>query len=438
MIARLKKSAAARNFGWLVADKGVRLMVSVVVTGWVARYLGKQNYGLLNYSMALVAIFAAITPLGMDVLVVREIIRDPRRGGCWIGTIMGFRAAAALISSVIAFGLVFGLRHADPLACMLVGTLSIGVVFQSLESGELWFQAHTQMRKLVVPRLVLFLLMNVLKIAAVLRGAGVVWFSVLTALEQVVSGGISWVIVRRSLGSDNRLSFDPAYGWMVLRNSWPLAMSALSVVLYMKLSQLVLSGLMGDAVLGIYAAAIRIPETATFLPTVLATSLLPSLLKSKSEGALAYKTALRRFFRINALLALSICIPVSIGAPYIIRLLFGPSFSEAGPVLAVYVWSLLFVFLGVARGQHLLNELLTHLPLWFSLFGLLVNLGACLIMIPKYGAMGAAIATVVSQCMAAFLSSFIHPKTRLVGREQWLAMITPWRIRTAGAMAGTL
>jgi O-antigen/teichoic acid export membrane protein len=242
MIARLKKSAAARNFGWLVADKGVRLMVSVVVTGWVARYLGKQNYGLLNYSMALVAIFAAVTPLGMDALIVREIILNPKRGGTWIGTIMGFRGAAAVIASFLAFGLVFGLRNTDPLAWMLVFTLSIGTMFQSLESGELWFQAHTQMRRLVVPRLVLFLCMNVLKITAVLRGAGVVWFSVLTAMEQMVSGGISWVIVRRSLGKDNKLSFDSSYGWKVLRNSWPLAMSALSVVLYMKLSQLVLAG----------------------------------------------------------------------------------------------------------------------------------------------------------------------------------------------------
>lgn len=438
MITRLRNSAAARNFGWLVADKGVRLMVSVIVTGWVARYLGKQNYGLLNYSMALVAIFAAVTPLGMDALIVREIIKEPQRGGRWIGTIMGFRAAAAVVASVMAFGLVFGLRPGEPLAWMLVCTLSSGILFQSLESGELWFQAHTQMRKLVVPRLVLFLCMNVLKIMAVLRGAGVVWFSVLTAMEQMVSGGISWVIVRRSLGAANRLSFDASYGWKVLRHSWPLAISALSVVLYMKLSQLVLSGLMGDASLGVYAAAIRIPETATFLPTILATSLLPSLMKSKAEGVAAYRASLRRFFRINALLALCICIPVSLAAPLIIRVLFGPTFSEAGPVLAVYVWSLLFVFLGVARGQHLLNELLTHLPLWFSGFGLLVNLIACLIMIPRYGAMGAAIATVVSQCIAAFLSSFIHPKTRVVGQEQWLAMITPWRIKTAGAIAGTL
>ena len=190
---------------------------------------------------------------------------------------------------------------------------------------------------------------------------------------------------------------------------------------------------MGDAALGVYAAAIRVPEAATFLPMVLASSLLPSLLRSRAEGPKAYDFALQRFFRINTLISLSICLPVSLAAPWIIRFLYGTTFSEAGPILAVYVWSLPFLFLGVARGQHLLNELLTHLPLWFSGFGLTVNLLACFLLIPRLGPMGAAIATVLSQFVSAFLSSFLHPKTRSVGRQQWLAIVTPWKIR---AMAG--
>jgi len=192
---------------------------------------------------------------------------------------------------------------------------------------------------------------------------------------------------------------------------------------------------MGDSALGIYAAAIRIPEAATFLPMVLASSLLPSLLRSRAESPRIYEVALQRFFRINTLLAFSICLPVSLAAPWLIRILYGPAYSDAGPVLAVYVWSLLFVFLGVARGQHLLNELLTRLPLWFSGCGLAVNLLGCFLLIPRFGAMGAAVATVLSAFVSAFLSSFMHPKTRTLGRQQWLAMLTPWRIRAAASLS---
>ncbi|HEY1763691.1 MAG TPA: flippase [Opitutaceae bacterium] len=433
MIAVLRRSKAMHNFGWLVADRGVRLLVGIVIGSWVARYLGKQDFGLLAYALALATIFAALTPMGMDALVVREIIRDPRQGGRWIGTTIAFRGLAAILASLLGLLFSIGLRPGDTRIWAMVAILGAGTLFQTLESGELWFQAHTRMQRLVLPRLLLFSAMSCLKVVAVLRGAGVIWFSVLTALEQVVSGVLTLVIARHALGAANPLVFRPELGWRILRKSWPLAISAISVILYLKLAQLILSGLMGDASLGIYAAAIRIPEAATFLPMVLASSLLPSLLRSREEGPRIYQLALQRFFRINALLALSICIPVSLAAPWLIRILYGPTFAEAGPILAVYVWSLLFAFLGVARGQHLLNELLTRLPLWFSGFGLAVNLVACVVLIPRFGAMGAAVSTVVSSFASAFLSSFIHPKTRIVGRQQWLALLTPWRI---GSLAG--
>jgi PST family polysaccharide transporter len=427
MIRRIQNSKAAQNFGWLVADRGIRLLVGVVVGSWVARYLGKQEFGLLNYSIALVAIFAALTPLGMDALVVREIIQDPKKGGRWIGTTLGFRAIAAIMAMAFGFGMVTSLRPHEPRAWGLVVVLGIGTLFQALESGELWFQAHMQMRRLVGPRVVLFLLVSTLKVAAVLRGAGVLWFCVLTAFEQVTSGVVTLILVKRSLGRGNPIVLEITRGLGVLRESWPLAVSALSVIIYIKVAQLILSGLLGDAALGVYAAAIRLPEAASFIPMVLASSLLPSLMRSRGEGPEAYRNARMRFFRLNVFAALLICLPVSLCAPMIIRLLFGSTYAEAGPVLAVYVWTLLFIFVGVARGQHLLNERQTQFPLWYSLLGLVVNILCCWALIPTYGPMGAALASVASQVVAAFLSSFVHPKTRDVGREQWLAMLTPWR-----------
>ena len=356
MFRQIQSSKAAHNFGWLVADRGIRLLVGVVVGSWVARYLGKQEFGLLNYSLALVAIFAALTPLGMDALVVREIIQLPEQGGRWIGTVLGFRMMAALCAMALAFAMVTSLRPNEPRVWALVGVLSIGTLFQALESGELWFQAHTQMRMLVGPRVVLFLVVSAFKVAAVLRGAGVVWFCVLTAFEQVTSGIVTLVLVRRSLGASNPISFEAARGLKVLRECWPLAVSSLSVIIYIKVAQLILSGMLGDAALGVYAAAIRLPEAASFIPMVLASSLLPSLIRSRGEGAEAYRRARLRFFRLNVSVALLLCLPISLGAPLIIRVLFGHGYLEAGPVLAVYVWSLLFIFVGVARGQHLLNE----------------------------------------------------------------------------------
>lgn len=432
LIGRIRRSPAGQNFGWLAVDRGVRLVVGLLVGSWVARYLGQAGFGLLSYALAFVGIFSALAPLGMDALAVREIIRAPEQGGRWIGTVIGFRALAALVFALLGCALIVVLRPHDVQAWSLVALLSMGAIFQALDSGELWFQAKTQMRRLVMPRLLLMLGMNALKIYAILRGAGVIWFAAFTALEQVIGGALTWLFVRRSLGADNRPFFETARGYALLRECWPLAVSALAVVLYMKLSQLVVGQLLGDASLAIYAAAIRIPEAALFLPVILSSSLLPSLLRSRAQGVHAYRVARLRFLRMHALLALAICVPVCLGAPWIIHFLYGDAYRDAAPVMAVYTWSLLFVFLGVARAQHLLNERQTHLPLWYSVLGLLVALVGCFVLIPRWGPMGAAAATVIAQLVSAFLSSFIHPTTHEIGREQWRALLTPWRIH-AGA-----
>jgi PST family polysaccharide transporter len=432
--AHLKFTArpSAQNFVWLIADRGLRLAIGVLVSSWSARYLGVANFGLLNYALALVAIFAGIIPLGMDGLVVREIIRNESAAGQWVGTVMGFRGMVATLCAGFSIVGTMLIRPGD--AATYVATLKVVTIFaictiaQSMESGELLFQARIQMRRLILPRLGLFFVMNVMKIGLIVMGMSVFWFAMLTGLEMVVSGTLTLIFVRRALGKGNPLGFSFSRGWKLLHESWPLALSGLAVIIYMKVGMVIVGKLLGDAALGIYAAGIRIPDSGNFIPMVLASSLLPSLIKNRELGPEAYEKALMRFFRINVLIALAVCIPITVGAPWIVNILFHRAYDGAIPVMMIYVWSFLFVFLGVARTQYLLNERLTKLSLLFSVVGLIVNLVCNFLFIPRFGVVGAAAATVVSQMGSAFLASFIVPATRRLARLQALALVTPWMI----------
>jgi PST family polysaccharide transporter len=419
---------SAQNFAWLIADRGVRLVVGILVGSWAARYLGVANFGLLNYAMALVAIFASVIPLGMDALVVREIIRDESASGHWIGTVMGFRALIASGCAALSVVAISVLRPGDKLALAVVSVFAAGTIVQTLESGELLFEARIQMRRLVVPRLGLFFLMNALKIGLIMAGLSLFWFAALFALEISFSGLLTFLFVRRALGSDKPLRFDFARGLYLLRDSWPLAVSGLAVVIYMKIGLIIIGGLLGNAALGIYAAAIRMPEAANFIPTVLAASLLPGLLKNRELGPALYNFALLRNFRAFVLIAYAVCLPLSLGAHWIIRILFHNAYAASAPVMMVYAWSLLFVFLGVARGAYLMNERFTRLSLLFSLAGLVVNLVCNFLFIPRFGVMGAALATVLSYSVSALVSSFFVPSLRTLARLQCLALVTPWMV----------
>jgi len=427
LTVRIRQSSAARNFGWLLADRCIRLMVGVVVGCWVARYLGKADFGALNYTIALVTIASAVAPLGMDMLAVREIVRKPGEAGGLIGTITGFRLFGA-IALLVAVGIALILmRPGETNLQILLLIFGVGVLGQSLEAGEILFQARVEMRRLVVPRLVVFLSCNVVKVVMILNGCSIFCFAVLTSVEQVSCGTLTWFFTRRNLGKNQSLSFSLKQGLGLLAESWPLALSGIAVIIYMKSGQIMIGNLLGNAGVGVFSAGIRIPEVFYFIPSVLASSMLPGLLTAQKQGAAAYELATLRFMRLNALLSISLALVLSIGSGLAVVILYGKAFASAAPVMAIYSWTLIFVFMGVARGQFLLNDRRTLTSFAFSMTGLALNLALSFWLIPRYKVTGAAIASVATQALATIALSFVLPWTRALGLLQLRALLTPWR-----------
>lgn len=428
ILRRHSSGAGARNFGWLVGDRLLRFAIGIVVGSWAARYLGKDNFGALSYAQALAAIVFTVAPLGMEALTLREIIRQPAAAGHWIGSVIGFRAGSSVLGGMLIFLLAIRMRPDNTSIPLLVLCLAVGLLFQSLESGELLFQARSEMSQLVVPRMVIVLLMTGLKVLAIVSGKSVFWFAGLTALEQVMSGLVTLFYLRRRLVPSDPLRFSWAAGSELLRQSWPLAVAAAAVIVYVKIGQLMLGNLLGDAALGIYAAGARIPEALYFVPTVLGTSMLPALVRAQTSGGNAYGVAALRYMRVNVLAALVLVLPLAAGAWVVVRVLFGPSFAAAAPVMFIHAWSLLFVFAGAARGQLLLNERKVGYSLFFSLVGLAATVSLNAWLIPRYGSLGAALATVFSYAISGLVATFWLPATRPVGRLQVRALLSPWQV----------
>jgi PST family polysaccharide transporter len=421
------RHAGAHNLAWLVGDRAVRLLTTLAVGSWVARHLGEQQYGTFAYALACVAVVAAASALGMDALVVRDIIKSPTNASRLIGTATGFRMAATIAAGLPMLGLVYLLRPGEPLVVGLVAMLGVGIFFQSLETAELWFQAKIQMRLLVLPRLALFFIVNAVKVCLVLNDGSLLVFVALSAVELAAGGLLTFALVQRGSNGMVKFQVDWTEGWRLLRECWSLALSGLVVIVYMKVGQLLISGLLDDAALGVYSAGIRVSETANFLPVILASSLLPSLLRARDAGPEVYRVARMRFFRLNALIAFAICVPLTVLSPLITGVLYGTQFLGSASVLAVHSWSLVFVFMGVARGQHLLNERQQFWSLLTTILGLVANVAFSVMLIPRYGPVGAAYAVLLAYAIAAVGSPFLFTATRQLGRELVLAILTPWR-----------
>jgi len=199
-----------------------------------------------------------------------------------------------------------------------------------------------------------------------------------------------------------------------------------AVMIYMRIDILMLRWMAGEAASGEYAAAVRVSELAYFLPVIVAASMQPLLARSSGDEKTAYGRQLQRYFDASALAAYALALPVALLAPWIIRLAYGPPYAAAAPILAVHAWAVIFVFLGVARSQFLVNAGLTRFSLVCAVTGALVNVALNLLLIPRWSGLGAAVATVVSYAVSAWLMSFCSPGLRPVGWMQTKALLSPF------------
>jgi len=181
-------------------------------------------------------------------------------------------------------------------------------------------------------------------------------------------------------------------------------------MVYMRIDQIMIKNMINDEAVGYYSSAVRLCEAWYFIPVTLCNSLFPAIVNAKTVSEEFYNNRLQKLYDILAWMAIGIAVPVTIFSPQIIQLLFGNDFSPASPVLTIYIWAGVAVFLGVASSQYLINENLTKLSFSRTFAGMVVNVILNLILIPYYGIVGSAIATLISYTIATF-SIFTSKKT---------------------------
>lgn len=408
----VKKAAA--NTGWMLSDKVLRQLVNLTVGVWVARYLGPSQFGSLNYAQSFVLIFSAFATLGLDRVVIRDLVREPENAGQIMGTALGLRLAAGALTIVLPIALMRIMRPDDGGTMALVAIIALGNLFLAFDVIDFRFQARLQSKYTIYAKGTSYLVTSAAKIVLILMHAPLVAFA-WAALADMVIGGTNMLIALRVSGQQLRgLSYSAARAGELLRESWPLILSGLSITIYMRIDQTMLGQMKGMAEVGIYAAAIRLSEVWSFVPVAIAASAFPSLVEARKVSETAYNRRLQKVFYLMTGLAYVIALPMTFVSSRLMSALYGEQFAAAGLVLAIHIWGAPFMFLGVARGYWAVNEGLTKFIFATTFLGTIANVALNFLLIPTYGPVGAAVSLVVSQIVASYLSNVWYRETRPV------------------------
>lgn len=391
------------NITWLSFDKIVRLGVGLFVGVWVARYLGPELFGQFSFALAFVALFSPLASLGLDAIAVREIVRSPEENAVTMGTCFALRIGGSMAALIAAVVSILLLRPTEQFTLLLVMIAAAALVFQAFDVIDFWFQARVQSKFVVYAKNAAFLLVAAAKIGLILGGAGVLAFAWMVLAEMMLSAaGLVFVYSRQ-----RQRIFDWKPKWLrakeLLRESWPLLLAGVSVVLYMRMDQVMIGSMLNDAEVGKYSVAVKLVEIWYFIPSAIAASVFPALIKARQENEEFYRRRLQLFYDFMSAIAFGIAFIAFVFSDQIITLLYGREFAEAAPILAVYAWATIPVFLGVASGQHLVVENRTRVSLYRTAIGGLLNVVLNFLLIPKIGTMGAAVASLCSYTAATFV-----------------------------------
>lgn len=417
------------NFGWLSVDKVYRLGLGLIVGVWVARYLGPAGYGTMSYGLAIVGLVSALPSLGLDLVLRRELLRRPTDCARLLGTAFYIRLVGGVFIYA-ALSLFIRTFEADAAARLAVAMAGLTLIQQSVLTIDVWFQSQLQSKHTVIAQNAALTLTSLIRVSLILGDASLEWFLIAMALDGPLCAALLVAAYYRDGQRISGWCWDSTLARSLLTESWPLALSTLAILVYLKADQVLLRSLAGDAETGRYATAARLMEFMHMVPMMVTASLAPGIIHAKIASHAEFEARVRRLLSVSIGVAWVLALTVAIASTGIVRLLFGSAFAESAGMLAILALSLPFIAAGVARQEYLVNEGHMRFQLFTTGLGAVLSVALNLWWIPHWGGLGAAAAATTTCVVTGILSSFLWANTRQLGRWQIVALVAPWRVLT--------
>jgi len=416
------------NTSWLFGEKILRMAVGLFVGVWVARYLGSEQFGLFAYAQSFVGLFAAIATLGLDEIVVRELVKDESRIDELIGTAFWLKLMGAIgVLAILAIAVNF--TSNDHYTNVLVFIIASATIFHSFNVIDFYFQSKVLSKYVVYANIISLFVSSLVKIILVLNNASLIAFVWVVFFDSFIlaCGFIYFYIKNNATFNIQNLICNKSTAVNLLHDSWPLVLSGIVISIYMRIDQVMIKEMIGSEAVGQYAVAVRLSEAWYFIPMVIASSLFPAIINAKKQSEELYYARLQKLYDLMVWMAIVIALPMTFLSDWAVNFLYGEQYSQAGSVLMIHVWAGIFVFLGEASSRWFLSENLQKYSFYRTLAGAIINIVLNYNLIPKYGIYGAAFATLISQAVASYLFNITNKKLKYTFLLQTNAILLPFR-----------
>lgn len=424
-----------KNVYWAVLGKVVNIISGLLVGILVARYLGPEQFGVMNYVISYVMLFSVFAAFGLDGIEIRELSKNNAIKETILGTAFSIRLLFAAITVVLILSTLM-LFESNAFTFTMVMVYSLSLILSALNVIRNYFTSIVLNEYVVKTEISRTLIGSGIKVLLLLCHCSLTWFIVASTFDFVLIGGGYLYSYRKRAGSICAWAVDIDIARMLIKEAFPMLLSGTAVIIYQKINAVMIRNMMDNASVGQFSVAAKITELAIFIPMVIAQTVTPLLVKAHQENPAHYREKRQQFMDLMVWSAVVMALAMSVMADPLIRFLYGFSYLNAIPVLQIMAWKAVFVALFGASGQLIIIENLQRYAVVRNIIGCIVSVLFNFLLIPVWGIVGSAIATVLTMAFSGYFSHFfIKPYSYLIPIQTkalffgWKRMLHPSMLR---------
>lgn len=403
----------SKNSLWLLLDKVTKAILYLITWILIARLLGPDQFGILNYAISLVFFFTAIASLGLDDIVVRNLLKKEHTPETILGTALVMKVFGSILSIFLIFLIAFYTSD-DHSTKKAIYIISLSIFFNSFNVFIFYFQSQVLLKYAAISNIFTLIISTFIKLYLIYNDAELIYFALMFVFDGVVlSIMLIYFFNKKSDISFLNFNFDKYLAISLLQDGWPLIFTGLLISIYMKIDQIMITQILGASENGIYAAAVFLSESCNFIAIVITASIFPAILNAKNNNDQLYEKRLSNMYFILFWLAVLISIFITLTSSTLVYILYGTEFAKSAYILNIHIWSSILVFIGLANSKWFISENLQKFSMIYTLLGALINILLNYFWLQSIGVSGAAWATLVSYFVAAYLSLLIFKETRI-------------------------
>ncbi|MBO5021546.1 MAG: flippase [Clostridia bacterium] len=399
------KNRTAKNAGWLIGGRVAQMIISFFVSTLTARYLGPANYGIINYAAAYTAFFTAFCTLGINSVLVNEFIDKPEDAGTTIGTTLVLRAVSSLLSAFTIITIVCFVDAGEPTTIAVVALCSIGVVFHIFETFNFWFQAQLKSKITAIVTFCAYIITAIYRVILLVMGKSVIWFAFVGSVDYICLALFLFIAYKKHGGK--KLKFSWEYSKALLSRSYHFILSGLMVAVYGYTDKIMLKHMLGESEVGLYSIATTLCTMWCFVLKAIIDSMHPSVMEAynKKDEAL-FERKNRQLYAIVFYVSIFVSVMFQIFAPLIIKILYGEAYMGSVNPLRIITWYTAFSYLGASRDAWIVCKGCQKYLKYIYFLAAVCNVTLNFVLIPLFGASGAAFASLIAQILISIVLPF--------------------------------